>query len=306
MANIMFLIAKKIDIFLKIAYITNRWCFLKKIVYKYFVILSGAFLFSLSVNLFTLPSKIVTGGVSGIATVLYFLYGWPPGIVMGIMNVLIGLIAYKELGKKFVADSLVGIIAIPVFMELTSYIPVFCYDAMLNSIFGGFLCGIGIGLTFSQGSTTGGTDIVSRISQKRLPALSIGTLLSVIDFFIIFVSYLVFKKIELTMYGIITLFISTWIVDAIITKLNSGVVAYIITTKEKEMKNKIFSELDRGVTVIDAKGGYSNDNKKILMCVMKKKELEKLKKLMETVEEQAFVIVSASTEVQGEGFKYYR
>lgn len=279
---------------------------MKKIIYKYTIILAGSLLFSLSVNLFTLPSKIVTGGVSGIATVLYFLYGWSPGLVVGITNFVIGIIAYKELGKKFLADSLVGIIAIPVFMELTSDIPAFCDDIMLNSIFGGIICGIGIGLTFSQGSTTGGTDIVSRISQKRLPSLSIGTLLGVIDFLIIFVSYLVFGDLKLTMYGIITLFISTWVIDRIIMKLNCAVVAYIITTKGNEMKEKIFQNLNRGVTIIDAKGGYSNNDKKILMCVMKKKELELLKKLMNEVEDKSFVVVSPSTEVQGEGFKYYR
>ena len=283
----------------------KRWCFLKKLVYKYSIILVGSLLFSLSVNLFTLPSKIVTGGVSGIATVLYFLYGWSPGIVMGITNVVIGIIAYKELGKKFLADSLVGIIAIPLFMEITAGVPVFCDDIMLNSIFGGIVCGVGIGLTFSQGSTTGGTDIVSRISQKRMPSFSIGTLLAVIDFLIIFVSYLVFGDLELTMYGIITLFISTWIIDRIIMKLNCAVVAYIITTKEREMKNKIFENLNRGVTVINAKGGYSNEEKQILMCVMKKRELEVLKQLMNEVEEKSFVVVSPSTEVQGEGFKYY-
>ena len=279
---------------------------MKKLVYKYSIILVGSLLFSLSVNLFTLPSKIVTGGVSGIATVLYFLYGWSPGIVMGITNVVIGIIAYKELGKKFLADSLVGIIAIPLFMEITAGVSVFCDDIMLNSIFGGIVCGVGIGLTFSQGSTTGGTDIVSRISQKRMPSFSIGTLLAVIDFLIIFVSYLAFGDLKLTMYGIITLFISTWIIDRIIMKLNCAVVAYIITTREREMKSKIFENLNRGVTVINAKGGYSNEEKQILMCVMKKRELEVLKQLMNEVEEKSFVVVFPSTEVQGEGFKYYR
>ena len=279
---------------------------MKKKIYKYTIILAGSLLFALSVNLFTLPSKIVTGGVSGIATVLYFLYGWSPGIVMGITNVVIGIIAYKELGKKFLADSLVGIIAIPLFMEITAGVSVFCDDIMLNSIFGGIVCGVGIGLTFSQGSTTGGTDIVSRISQKRMPSFSIGTLLAVIDFLIIFVSYLAFGDLKLTMYGIITLFISTWIIDRIIMKLNCAVVAYIITTREREMKSKIFENLNRGVTVINAKGGYSNEEKQILMCVMKKRELEVLKQLMNEVEEKSFVVVSPSTEVQGEGFKYYR
>lgn len=278
----------------------------KKSFFKYAIIIFGSLMFGLSVNLFTLPSKIVTGGVSGIATVLYFLYGWSPGMVVALTNVVIGLIAYKELGMNFIADSLVGIIAIPLFMELTSGFPPVCDDIMLNCIFGGILCGIGIGLTFSQGSTTGGTDIVSRISQKKMPHFSVGSLLGAIDFFIIFVSYLVFGDIELTMYGIITLYISTWIIDEIIRKLNSAVVTYIVTTKGEQMKKSVFKELNRGITVIEAKGGYSNTEKEILMCVMKKKELEKLKNIMNDVEEKSFVIVSPLTEVQGEGFKYYR
>ncbi len=225
---------------------------------------------------------------------------------MGILNIIIGIVAYIELGKDFVVDSLVGIIAIPVFMELTSGIRLQFDDLVLCSVFGGIICGIGIGMTFSQGGTTGGTDIVSRISQKRIPSLSIGVILSVIDFIIISVSYFVFKDLKLTMYGLATLFISTWVIDFIIAKLNGAVVAYIITSKGDEIKKEIIKTLNRGVTVINAKGGYSNEDKEILMCVMKKKELSDLRKISESIEHNSFVIVSPSTEVQGEGFKYYR
>ncbi len=277
-----------------------------KFIYKYFIILSGALLFSVAVNLFMIPAKIVTGGVSGIATIIYYVFGISPGIVMGILNIIIGIVAYIELGKKFVVDSLVGIIAIPVFMELTKNFELRFDDLVLSSVFGGIICGIGIGMTFSQGSTTGGTDIVSRISQKRLPSLSIGVILSAIDFLIISVSYFVFKDIKLTMYGMATLFISSWVIDFIIAKLNGAVVAYIITSKDNGLKNDIINKISRGITVIDARGGYSSDNKEILMCAMKKKELIELRKIAEGDEYKAFIIVSPSTEVQGEGFKYYR
>ncbi len=275
-------------------------------IYKYSIILSGALLFSVAVNLFMIPAKIVTGGVSGIATIVYYISGISPGIVMGILNIIIGIAAYIELGKKFVVDSLVGIIAIPVFMELTKNFELRFDDLVLSSVFGGILCGIGIGMTFSQGSTTGGTDIVSRISQKRLPSLSIGVILSAIDFVIISISYFVFKDIKLTMYGIATLFISTWVIDFIISKLNGAVVAYIITPKGNGFEKDIINKLGRGVTVIDAKGGYSTEGKEILMCAMKKKELTELRKIAEHEDYKAFIIVSPSTEIQGEGFKYYR
>ncbi len=253
-----------------------------------------------------LPSKIVTGGVSGIATIIFYLSGISPGFTMGILNIIIGIVAYIELGRKFVIDSLVGIVAIPVFMELTKNAPFFFDDLVLSSVFGGIICGIGIGMTFSQGSTTGGTDIVSRISQKRFPSLSIGVILSAIDFIIISVSYFVFKDLKLTMYGLATLFISTWVIDFIIAKLNGGVVAYIITNKSEELKSSILKEINRGTTVIDAKGGYSGEEKQILICVMKKKELDELRKILELKDKNSFLIVSPSTEVQGEGFKYYR
>lgn len=275
-------------------------------IYKYSIILSGALLFSVAVNLFMIPAKIVTGGVSGIATIVYYISGVSPGIVMGILNIIIGIAAYIELGKKFVVDSLVGIIAIPVFMELTKNFELRFDDLVLSSVFGGILCGVGIGMTFSQGSTTGGTDIVSRISQKRLPSLSIGVILSAIDFVIISISYFVFKDIKLTMYGIATLFISTWVIDFIISKLNGAVVAYIITPKGNGFEKDIINKLGRGVTVIDAKGGYSTEGKEILMCAMKKKELTELRKIAEQEAYKAFIIVSPSTEIQGEGFKYYR
>ena len=275
-------------------------------IYKYSIILSGAFLFSVAVNIFLIPSKIVTGGVSGIATIVYYISGISPGIVMGILNIIIGIAAYIELGKKFVVDSLVGIVAIPVFMELTKNFELRFDDLVLSSVFGGIICGIGIGMTFSQGSTTGGTDIVSRISQKRLPSLSIGVILSAIDFIIISISYFVFRDIKLTMYGIATLFISTWVIDFIISKLNGAVVAYIITPKGNGFEKDIINKLGRGVTVIDAKGGYSTGEKEILMCAMKKKELTELRKIAEKEDYKAFIIVSPSTEIQGEGFKYYR
>lgn len=277
-------------------------CFLK----KYFIILLGSFIFSLSINLFTLPSKIVSGGISGVAIILYHICGISTGITVGILNIIIILFALKSLGKTFVMDSLAAIIMIPLFLRITEQFPPFTENTFLAAVFGGALLGVGIGLAFSQGGTTGGTDIVSRISQKKYPHLSIGILMTIVDFVIIFSSMLAFGNIDLALYGILSLIISTAVIDMMLKKLNSAKLLFIITDSDEKIKMGILSEINRGVTTIEATGGYSENPKKILMCVTKAKQTEKLKTIIKQIDPGAFIIVNESKEILGNGFQYYR
>lgn len=279
---------------------------MKKHLKKYAIITFGAIIFSLSVNLFLIPSKIVTGGLSGVATILYHTFGIPAGFVVGGGNIIVCLWALHELGLKFVLNSLYGIFATTFFVSVTSFLPTITNDLFISTVFGGILLGIGVGFTFMQDGTTGGTDIVSRIVQKKQPHLSIGLLMTITDLVIISVSYAVFRDFELSMYGIISLVVSTAVIDGIIGKLNSGVLVYIITKDAELMKRAILDSLERGVTIIEAKGGFSEERKQILMCVMKKKDMENLKKTAKITEENSFVIVTPSKEVFGEGFHYYK
>ena len=279
---------------------------MKKNVKKYMLITVGAVIFSLSVNLFLIPSKIVTGGLSGIATILYHTTGIPAGIVVGLGNIIVCLWALKELGGKFVLNSLYGIFATTFFVSLTSFLPSVTDDLFISTVFGGILLGTGVAFTFMQEGTTGGTDIISRIFQKKHPHLSIGLLMTAVDFVIISISYAVFRDFELSMYGIISLVVSTAVIDGIIAKFNSGVLVYIITKDAEVMKTAIIDNLERGVTIIEARGGFSKEPKEILMCVMKKKDMEELKRIAKITEENSFVIVTPSKEVFGEGFHYYK
>lgn len=273
---------------------------------KYGIITAGSFIFALSINLFTLPSKIVTGGISGVATIFYHLFGISTGLTVGLLNIVILLFAWKILGKHFVLDSLAAIVMIPFFLEFTEHLPPLTENILLAAAYGGVLLGVGIGMAFSQGGTTGGTDIVSRISQKKYPHLSIGILMTIVDLLIIGASIVAFGNIDLALYGILSLVISTAVIDMIISKLNCAKLVFIITDSEIGLETHIFTAVNRGVTTISGVGGFSGKAKKILLCVAKQNQVEKLKNTVRQFDPSAFIIVNESKEIIGNGFQYYR
>jgi len=273
---------------------------------KYINITIGALLFALSVNLFLVPAKIVTGGLTGIATIFYHTVGLPTYTVIAVGNILFFIIAWFTLGKRFVFNSLYGMAISTLFVSVTDFLPAMTDDPMLSAIFGGIIMGAGIGLAFINGGTTGGTDVISRIIQHYRPHMSIGTIMMAIDFVIIGISYIVFKDMKLIMFGIISLFVTNAVIDGLIAHLNSGVFVIIVSKNSQKLKKAIINEVERGVTVIDGYGGYSNEKKQILMCVMKKYDLENLKRITDMNEKDAFMIVTSSKEVLGSGFRYYR
>lgn len=277
-----------------------------KFLKKYLIIAVGSFLFAISVNLFMLPFKIVSGGLSGIATIFYYLFKISTGITVGILDLVILFFALKSLGKSFVLDSMVAIILIPFFLSFTEHLPPLTNDIFIGSVFGGVLLGIGIGLAFSQGGTTGGVDILSRMSQKKYPHLSIGILMTILDLVIIGLSVVTIGNLNLAFYGIISLVISTTVIDAIIKKLNSAKLIFAIVSNSSDIEQEILSFVHRGITVISAVGAYSGEEKKILMCVTKPKQANQFKTMVQTTEPTAFMIITDSSEILGNGFRYYR
>lgn len=273
---------------------------------KYIIIALGSFLFSLSVNLFMLPFKIVSGGLSGIATIFYYRFGISTAITVGISDLVILFFAFRSFGKSFVCDSLVAIILIPVFLSFTEHFPPLTDDIFIASVFGGVLLGIGIGMAFSQGGTTGGVDILSRMSQKKYPHLSIGILMTILDLIIIGFSVITIGNLNLAFYGILSLIISTTVIDAIIGKLNQAKLIFAVVTGSSQIEQELLSFVNRGVTVIQAIGAYSGETKKVLMCVTKPKQAIQLKTMIQASEPNAFIIVTDSEEILGNGFRYYR
>lgn len=258
-----------------------------------------------AIGVFLTPNKIVGGGASGLSTILFHTLHIPTGVSFFLINMIFLLIGFKVLGKAFVFKTLLGVTMLSLFMQVFSVIPLET-DPMLATVFGGILYGLGIGMSFAAGASTGGTDILGRLIQVKFPHIPIGKMLLFIDGVIILVSLVIFKNIELTLFGIIALFISSFSIDFIIGKLNVSRIAFVITDKGEEISHKLVSTSPRGVTLIDVKGMYTDTEKQMLFCALKESEAEEFQAKILEIDPQSFIVFSESQRIKGNGFYLYK
>ncbi len=279
--------------------------FLSKIkVFIYTVI--GTAITGFAVSTLLTPNKIVCGGVSGISTILYQTLSIEPGITFALINVALLLLGIKILGKDFTFNTLIGAGLLSGFVQIFSYLPPLTDNIFLASFFGGTLYGLGIGIALVSGASTGGTDILGRLVQYFLPHFQIGKLLLVIDGLVITTSLFIFKDTELVLFGICSLFFSTFCVDWLIRKLNISKIAFVITEKGEEISNLLVSTSSRGVTIIKAVGAYSSEKKKLLFCALKENEIPEFQNKILNIDCNAFIVYSESQQIMGNGFYIYR
>ena len=259
-----------------------------------------------AIGVFLTPNKIVGGGASGLSTILYHTLKVPPGVSFFALNILFLLMGFKILGRNFVFKTLLGATLLSVFTQFFTMFPLYTENLILSTIFGGVLYGLGIGMSFAAGASTGGTDIIGRIIQSKFSHIPIGKMLLFIDGVIILVSLIIFKNIELTLYGIISLFISSFSIDFIISKLNVSRLAFVITGKGEEISQKLVSTSPRGVTLIDVKGVYTNTAKQMLFCALKESEAEEFQKKILEIDAESFIVFSESQRIKGNGFYLYK
>ncbi len=268
--------------------------------------LIGTFLTSIGVSVFYLPAKVVGGGVSGLATVIYHTLGIQPGITYGVINIALLIVAIFILGKHFVIHTLVGAFSLTLFVELLSYVPPITDDVVLATICGSVFYGVGIGITLLVGASTGGTDIAARLIQHYRPNVAIGRLLLFVDSAVILLSLIVFREFELALYGIIALAVSTFAIDFLISKMNVSKLAFVITSKGGEISRLLVTTSQRGVTLIDAKGAYTGGERQVLLCALKETEIPAFQHKIEEIDENVFIIYSESQQIVGNGFHVYR
>lgn len=271
-----------------------------------FLTLIGTFITATGVSMFYLPAKIVGGGVSGIATIAYHTLGIHTGVTYGALNVVLLLFALFILGKKFVVNTIIGAFSLTLFVELLSYLPPVTDNIVLATVFGSILYGFGIGLTLLSGSSTGGTDIAARLIQHFKPNISVGRLLLVVDSAVIITSLIVFREIELTLYGIIALAVSTFAVDFLISKMNISKLAFVITANGNLIAEELTATSPRGITILDGKGAYTGDNRQVLICALKNSEIPAFQRKIEALDPSVFIIYSESQQIVGNGFRVYR
>lgn len=276
-----------------------------KIFLEYLGITIGCAIMSISINAFSVPNKIAPGGLSGLSTVIYYITKIPVGITMLILNVPLFIFAIKILGKSVGIRTLYGTIVLSVFIDYVFIMPVFTNDLLLASVFGGIVLGVGLGLVFRSGGTTGGTDLAAAVVNRFIPQFTVGNILMVIDFMVVVFAGLVFKQPEITLYSVISLYTSIKMLDFIQEGLGYAKAFYIISNHPEEISTQIFKELDRGVTSLTGQGMYTKEDRQVLLVVVPRSQVNRLKEIVHAMDSKAFVILSEVREVLGEGFKDY-
>lgn len=273
----------------------------------------GTLLYAISVVYFVNPMQFVPGGVTTLGIIVnYFIPQVPIGVFVFLMNVPLFLIAFKALGFPFIAKTagVAGILSLNI--DLVNYF-FSKYDLhysgeekLLAAIFGGILCGIGIGLVFMRGATTGGADIVVRLLKLKFPHLSVGKLVLLVDFTVLMLAGLVYRSMDTVLFSLIVVFLDSQGVDYVLRSRSDSKMLMIVTDHYEEITRDIISQCDRGVSILKATGGYSGDEKKMVLSVVRAPEVTRVRRIVAKYDEHPFIIITDSSEVLGEGFKSHK
>lgn len=256
--------------------------------------------------LFTAPHHIAPGGITGLATVLNYLWGIPIGTWAILLNLPLLLAAWIWLGRQAVTRSIGGILLSSAATDLlTGVVPAFEGDPLLAALFGGVLMGIGLGLILMRGATTGGSEILARLLEKRLPHIPIGRLITLVDGAIILLATAVYRQLDSALYAVITVYVTGLITDRLVYGGRRGKTALIFSQQHQELTKRLLEELGRGVTLLSATGGYTGRQLPVLLCAVSRTQVPALKALVQQVDKTAFFLLLTADEVLGEGFYRY-
>lgn len=276
---------------------------IKAITIKYLMIIVGSALFAAGFQFFLYPNSIIVGGVSGIAMIINLLTKLPVGLLTIVLNIPLFIIAWRYFGTDFIVSSLVGMLLSSVFVDLFALLSISpTNDMLLACIIGGAVKGLGLGIVYYAGATTGGTDIIAKFIRLRFPYLNFGTVVLITDCFIIVAFAAIFNKVESAMYAVITMFVVSKVVDLVLYGIDNSSVCYIISEKSDQLVTDITDRLHRGVTILEGEGAYSHQNKQVLLCVVKRTQIADIRKMIKSIDENAFFIITDAKNVFGKGF----
>lgn len=268
------------------------------------LVLIGTFILAMSIYIFTAPNKIAPGGISGLATVINHLTDWNIGLLNALINLPLLLLGFFYIGKGFMFKTMISVFSFSVFYDYV--MPLFPYyegDHLLAAVFGGVLMGIGIAITFAAEACTGGVDILAKVLQKWFPHVKLGSMMFLVDAFIVIFAAIAYQDITTAMYATIAIFACTQMMDRVLYGMDLGKLIVIVSRKGDEIAQAIMDTADRGVTKLYSKGAYSNEENTTLLCAVRNNEYPHLKREIYQVDPNAFFIVTTASEVVGEGFK---
>lgn len=263
----------------------------------------GCAVFSLGFDLFLIPNDLNSGGISGLAMIIGELIPFGSvGITTLLLNLPLFALAGLKIGKKFFWGSLLGMALLSLFIDLFAYLPQIETEPLLGAIYGGVLCGLGGGIVFSSGHSTGGSDIIVRLLKKKWPFVPLGIFVTAFDVVVAVLTGVVFHNVTNVLYCIISVFVTGRIVDAVIYRFDYSKVALIVTDHYKEVARRLGEELHRGATFLDGEGSYSGAKKKVVLTAVKQHQITEMKNIVATVDPNAFIIVQEAHQVLGDGF----
>lgn len=268
--------------------------------------LLGSVAFGAAVSLFIAPNDIAPGGVTGLAVLSQYLFGTPTGLMAFLINLPLLFFAFRWLSRRFFVRTLVGLAVSSVVIDLFALFSPFTGDRLLAAVFGGVLTGVGVGLIYKAGGSTGGAEIVAILLRRKFPFFSAGNMLMAVDGAVILLSTLVYRDWSSVLYAAVTVFLSAQVMDRLIYGDRLAETVYIITRKGKELTAAVCGELDRGLTRIPAKGGFSGKECEVLLCAVGRGEKHRLQQVIQRVDPDAFVIFGTAEEVMGKGFQQWK
>lgn len=282
---------------MRITAVINRWQPL-----KHLGVVIGCLIAACSINLFVVPSHLLTGGVTGIAMIVYYLADLPIGLQTFIYNVPLLIASYRLLGKHYTIDVVIGTMVFSFCLDATRFLNAYSpvNDLMLASIFGGIFNGFGYGFVFRMNGSTGGFDILGAIIKKYY-SMNMGTVIFAFNCVIVTISGFLFG-VEPAMFTLICMYTNSIVTDKVIAGLNRSKAVLIVSEKSKEIADGIINEIKRGVTFLHGQGAFSGDERNVVMVVVSLTQIAKLKIIVHTLDRNAFMLIMSASEVVGRGF----
>lgn len=288
-------------IFMNVVNIKNM-C-VKRHVIEVIEVILGAALMAVATSFFLLPNQLSSGGFSGIATILYYLFNLPMGITILVLNIPLFILALFKLGKGFIAKAILGTFAFSAFIDIFDKLNPLTQDRFLACIYGGIIMGIGTALILRANASTGGSDLISLIIREYNSKYRTATLITVIDIIIVTLNVFFFKKIEIGLYSAIAIYLMGKIIDVIFEGIYFTKLVFIISDKSEEISKRIGENIKRGVTGLHGKGMYTSQDKLVLMCAATRGDVTRVRQTALIVDPKAFIIITNAREVFGKGFK---
>ena len=273
----------------------------KEIIPAYIQIALGSLIGAAAYPTFLVPNNIAPGGLTGIATILNYIWSWMPvGTVSLILNIPLFLIGYRTMGHIFAFRSLVATLLFSLLIDLLPLKPI-SEDPLLGTLFGGVMLGIGLGLILRGGATTGGTDMIARMVHRRFNFITVGMFLFVLDFLVVLAAAVCIGTAQ-ALYAMINIYVCSRVIDGVMVGFGGNKACFVMTGAWNRITERIMSEVGRGVTHLEAKGAYSGKSQPVVMCVASRQEMTTLKRIVQEEDEKAFMFITDAHEALGEGF----